>query len=177
MHWLLRLLNPRSLYPRFPLLLLQLYTLAVFLLREIYQSLPELYAPFFVGIFPAVKLHLQRDMTTIHFSNDAIRPVRTNGSIGGVYSTRSGSHHSIEVEKSGRTQVTEGVDEEVALKKEGDIKKKQASFGRCEPMRNRANIASAGLQRFVSILVTTFLTPPLVSTLLIYAGLPIRLLE
>jgi hypothetical protein len=130
----------------------------VFLSREISQDLADLYAPFFVGSFPAVKLHLQRDMTTIHFSNDAIRPVRTNGSIGGVYSTRSGSHHSIEVEKSGRTQVTEGVDEEVALKKEGDIKKKQASFGRCEPIRIFANLALPGLQRFVSILVTPFLT-------------------
>jgi len=65
-------------------------------------------------------------MSNIHFAADAIRPVRSNGAPGGIYSTRSTSNPPSLAEKSGRkAYVLDGKDEEVGLKQEGDIKQKQ----------------------------------------------------
>ena len=68
-------------------------------------------------------------MSSIHFASDAIRPVRSNGAPGGVYSTRNNSNPSV-LADNGRTKensMEEGSDEGIDLKQEGDIKKKQVT--------------------------------------------------
>lgn len=52
--------------------------------------------------------------------------MRSNGAAGGVYSTRSASNPPSLAEKAGhKAYVLDGTDEEVGLKQEGDIKRKQ----------------------------------------------------
>ena len=71
----------------------------------------------------------QSSMSSIHFTSDAIRPVRSNGAPGGVYSTRNNSNPSVLAEKARirDNSIEEGSDEGIDLKQEGDIKKKQVT--------------------------------------------------
>ena len=66
-------------------------------------------------------------MSTIQFAQDAIYPVRTNGSAGGVYSMRNVSKTSGLAEKASvKDLVLEETDSaDHGLRQEGDLKKKQ----------------------------------------------------
>ena len=66
-------------------------------------------------------------MTTIHF-DDAIRPIRSNGSVAGVYSTRNISRASNIGEKDIIKEVEiDELENQKSSRHEGDIRKKQVS--------------------------------------------------
>ena len=72
----------------------------------------------------SVKISGKSSMSTVQFSSDQIRPIKSNTVAGGVYSTRNASKTSSLGERY-HTKPGDVEEEASNLKQEGDIKHKQ----------------------------------------------------